>query len=57
MERSYQKMADTLGVSVKSLSEAQRTQALLNSVFEQGAIIAGTYEAAMSTAGKQLNSM
>ena len=57
MERSYAEMARTLGVAVNQLTQTQRTQAILNSVMREGQAIAGTYEAAMGTAGKQLNSM
>ncbi len=57
MEQSYAKMAATLGITSNQLTQTQKTQAVLGAVFEQGAIIAGTYEAAMGTAGKQLLSM
>lgn len=57
MERSYAEMAKTLGVTANQLTQTQKTQAILNSVMREGQGIAGVYEAAMGTAGKQLNSM
>lgn len=57
MERSYQEMAKTLGVTASQLTQTQKTQAILNSVMREGQGIAGVYEAAMGTAGKQLTSM
>jgi len=57
MEQSYKAMADTLHKHVDALTQNERTQGVLNSVMKAGADIAGTYEAAMDTAGKQLNSM
>tara|TARA_R110000772_G_C13310282_1_gene440290 strand:+ start:22652 stop:26701 length:4050 start_codon:yes stop_codon:yes gene_type:complete len=57
MEQSYQKMADTLGITTSQLDQTQKSQAIINSVMERGVDIAGSYEAAMDTAGKQLNSM
>jgi hypothetical protein len=40
-----------------SLTAAQKKQAFLNEILEQGAKASGTYEAAMETAGKKLGSM
>ncbi len=57
MEQSYTDYAKTLGVTAGALTQNQKTQAVLNSVMREGAAIAGTYEAAMDTAGKQLKSM
>lgn len=56
MENSYKSMAKQLGVNQDQLSQSQKTQAILNSVMDEGARISGTYEAAMGTAGKQINS-
>jgi hypothetical protein len=57
MEQSYKAMAETLHKHQDQLTQNERTQGVLNTVMKAGADIAGTYEAAMDTAGKQLNSM
>jgi len=57
MENSYKTLAQQLGVTTGQLTQAQKTQAVLNAVMKEGEGIAGTYEAAMGTAGKQLLSM
>lgn len=57
LQSAYQQMADSLGKTTKELTENERVQARLNAVIERGADIAGTYEAAMDTAGKQIKSM
>jgi hypothetical protein len=56
-EKAYKKMADTLEVTTDELSEQQRVQARTNAVIEAGARITGTYEAAMTTAGKKVLSL
>ena len=57
MENSYKTLAQQLGITTGQLTQAQKTQAVLNAVMKEGEGIAGTYEAAMGTAGKQLLSM
>lgn len=57
MEQSYKQIATQLGKNVDALTQNERIQGVLNSVMRAGADIAGTYEAAMDTAGKQLTSM
>ena len=56
-EQSYMKLAKQLGKTTNDLTGMEKTQARVNAIFEQGNTIAGVYEAAMGTAGKQLNSM
>jgi hypothetical protein len=55
--QAYEQLADSLGISVDALSEQQKTQARVNEVMRAGEGIAGTYDAAMTTAGKNLRSM
>ncbi len=57
LQTAYRQMADELGKTTKELSENERVQARLNAVIDRGSDIAGTYEAAMGTAGKQITSM
>ena len=54
---AYKKLADELGISTQALTQQQKIQARTNEVLAQSVNIAGTYEAAMGSAGKQLRSM
>ena len=56
-ESAYKKTADQLKINVDWLTENEKSQARANAVMQRGTDIAGSYEVAMSTAGKQLNSM
>lgn len=55
-ERAYKKLADQLGKTTQELTDQERMQARLNTVYESGANIVGAYEGAMNNAGKQLRS-
>lgn len=56
-QQGYKKTAEQLGISVLELTDAQRVQSRLNQVMEAGTNIAGSYEAAMGTAGKKITSL
>ncbi|MFA5154796.1 MAG: hypothetical protein WC554_19780, partial [Clostridia bacterium] len=56
-ENSYQRVAKETGRVATSFSESEKAAIRMNTVLESGVQIAGTYEAAMETAGKQLLSM
>lgn len=56
-QRAYEQMATTLGKTTDELTEEERVQARVNVVLQAGTQIAGTYEAAMGTAGKQALSL
>lgn len=55
-ERAYKNMATQLGKTTDELTDQERMQARLNTVYESGANIVGAYEGAMNNAGKQLRS-
>jgi len=52
----YEETAVTLGKTTEELTENEKRQGMLNAVLNQAGNFAGTYEAAMDTAGKQLRS-
>ena len=53
---AYASYARELGKSANNLTATERQQAVLNMVMEEGAKVAGTYEAAMTEPGKVLRS-
>jgi hypothetical protein len=55
-ENSYAKVAKQTGRTAESFSETEKASIRMNAALEAGEQIAGTYEAAMQTAGKQLTS-
>ncbi|HLE03024.1 MAG TPA: hypothetical protein VI729_00200 [Anaerolineales bacterium] len=56
-ERAYQQTAVALGKTTAELTEQERVQARTNAVLAAGTNIVGTYEAAMTTAGKKVLSL
>jgi hypothetical protein len=53
---AYKRYADQLGIAAGSLNAAQRQQAIINSILEEGERVAGAYERSMDNAGKVLRS-
>lgn len=56
-EKGYKTLADQLGKTKEELTAQELTQARVNEVMRVSVGIAGSYESAMGTAGKQMNSM
>lgn len=56
-ENSYKKLAAQLGKNTADLTENEKMQARVNVVMQAGTGIAGSYEAAMDTAGKKVTSL
>jgi len=57
LEKAYSAFAATSGRAAKDLTQQEKQQIALNAVLDQGKVIAGTYEEAMGTVGKQITSM
>jgi hypothetical protein len=55
-DQAHRQMAASLGKTVEQLTEQEKTTARMNAVLKAGVQISGAYEAAMGTAGKQINS-
>ena len=55
-EEGYKRTAKALNTTTDALNAQQKMQSRADTVMLQGAKIAGTYEAAMTTAGKQITS-
>ena len=56
-QKSYEDLAKSLKKSAKDLTTLEKTQAATNAVMEKAPAIAGTYEASLGNAGKQMRSM
>jgi hypothetical protein len=56
-QASYEALSQTLGKTTEQLTENEKVTARTNAVLQKGTDIAGAYEAAMGTAGKQISSM
>lgn len=56
-EESYKRVAAETGRAVDSFTEAEKANIRLQAALQAGTNIAGTYEAAMSTTGKQITSL
>lgn len=54
---AYRRYANELGVSTEALNAAQRQQAIINAIMEEGARVSGAYERSMDNAGKVLRSL
>lgn len=57
MNEIYKDYAKTIGKTTKQLTSAEKKQAMLNYILEEGDKIAGTYEASMGAVGKQISSL
>jgi hypothetical protein len=53
---AYKEYATSLGKTTKQLTAQERQMAVTNLIIEEGAKVAGTYEASMNSAGKVLRS-
>lgn len=53
----YDAYGKSLGKAADDLTQVEKKQAFINVILEEGAKVAGTYEAAMGDVGKQLTSM
>lgn len=56
-QQAYQNFAAASDRSVESLTQAEKQQIAMNAVLKEGEKIAGSYENAMGTVGKQLTSL
>ncbi|MGO3578778.1 MAG: DUF4214 domain-containing protein [Pseudomonas helleri] len=55
-QQSYEKLAKQLGKNADQLTTTEKTQAGVNAAMEAGKNIAGSYQASLTNAGKQLQS-
>lgn len=56
-EDAYSRLAASIGKTTKELTEAEKSQAILNEIYRQAGTVAGSYEAAMGDVGKQMTSL
>jgi hypothetical protein len=54
---AFRKYADANDLSAKSLTSAQKAQAVLNAVLKEGESLAGSYEISMESVGKRIRSL
>ena len=53
----FETYAEKMGKSTSALTEQEKKQAMINAIMEAGEKVAGSYEAAMETAGKKMSSL
>jgi hypothetical protein len=56
LEQIYREYAQTLGKTWQQLDAVEKKQAFINKILAEGEKVAGSYEASMTTAGKQIGS-
>jgi len=57
LQNSFKDYAATQGIVNRELTQAEKQQAAYNAVLEEGAKVAGAYDIAMESAGKQMRSL
>ena len=57
LDDMYKAYADSVGKAASQLTKTEKQQAMLNYILKEGEKIAGTYEASMGSAGKQIGSL
>jgi len=57
MNAIYKDFGKTINKTANKLTDAEKKQAMLNYILEEGKKIAGTYEASMGAVGKQIGSL
>lgn len=54
---AYERYAQQMGLNAKQLTDVQQKQAILNEIYRQSGVVAGSYEASLETAGKRAASL
>lgn len=54
---AYASFAAQVGKTTKELTQAEKQQAILNDIYKQSEVVAGSYDAAMGSVGKQVTSL